>query len=337
MKDKSWKVYLHVSKVDGRIYCGITSQRIQQRWQYGSGYKGCAYFANAIRKYGWDNFHHIILMRNGTKEDAMLLEKAIILMCNLQNPNFGFNIDDGGKGGSVISEDGKKRLHDAFYRSASPNARKVVLFDYSSGTRVRTFDCASDCADFLNLKPSSLARYLKPDSIAFRNKYFIRYEDDVHGIKTLLTVDELKEKYKYIGRSLKINQYSLDGKYIQTFRSIVEASEKTNAMRSEISACATAKPDGNTGKKSAGGYMWRYYTGDTSDIAPIHKSRTVPVSQVDLNTGKPIATFDTIADAARANGIKRCVIKNALTSKSHYGKGFLWFYLHKPTDSPGAE
>lgn len=336
-KEKKWKVYLHVSKIDGRIYCGITSQKIQQRWHYGNGYKGCSYFERAINKYGWDNFHHIVLMRNGTKDDALLLEKAIVLMCNLQNPNYGFNICDGGTAGSEISEEGKKRLHDTFYRSASPNARKVVLFDYSTGNKLMTFDCMSECADFLNIKLSSLSRYLKPDSNAFRQKYFIRYADDVQDINTLLNIDELKEKYKYIGRSLKINQYSLDGKYIRTFRSIVEASEETSASRPEISSCAIANPKGNNSKKSAGGFMWRFYTGDTSDIEPIFKERNVPVKQVNIETGDTISVYRTIADAAKANGIKRCVISNAVNSKSHYGKGFLWFRTKLSSIDPGVE
>lgn len=334
-KEKDWKVYLHVSKLDGRMYCGITSQTIQQRWQYGMGYKNCTHFSRAIKKLGWDNFHHIVLMRGGTKEEAAELERTIVRICKLQDPNYGFNISDGGNVGNKISEEGIQRLHDTFFRSASPRSRKLVLFDYSTGKKLQTFDCMSDCAEFLNITISSLERHVKPDDPSFRKKYFVRYMDDVQDAEYLLNIDEIKEKYKYTGRALKINQYSLDGKYIATYRSIREVSAETGALSSEISACARRNPTGNHGKKSSGGYMWRYYAGDTSDIEPISRVNLISVEQIDIKTGDIIGTYGTISEAAKANGIQRSAIKNALTSKSHYGKGFYWKLIESNPNQPG--
>lgn len=329
-----WKVYVHVSKLDGRMYCGITSQTLIDRWEYGNGYKGCIHFNNAIKKYGWDSFDHIVLMPAGTKAEAEELEETIIRCCHLQDERYGFNISDGGYSGTGISEEGKARLHDAFYRSASPMAKKLVMFDYD-GKRIKTFGCLTDCADFLGIKIASLYNYIKPGSKPFRKKYFIRYYEDVHDVETLPDHKELIDKYQYRLYAKKVNQYSLDGKFIKTYKSIISASEETGTMRSEISSVASAASKNNYGKKSAGGFQWRYFNGDTSDIEPFRFKTAIAVSQIDAVTQRIINSFSTIADASRATGISYSVINHAVHSKSHIGKGFLWKVLNQSDSLPG--
>ena len=57
-------IYLHRNKINNKVYIGQTIQSPEERWKNGNGYKGCYYFYNAIQKYGWDNFEHIILEQN---------------------------------------------------------------------------------------------------------------------------------------------------------------------------------------------------------------------------------------------------------------------------------
>lgn len=319
-----WKVYLHVSKLDGRMYCGVTSQSLIDRWSYGKGYKGCSHFDRAIKKYGWDSFEHVVLLAAGTKEEANELEETIIRCCHLQDSHYGFNISDGGYSGTGISDEGKARLHDAFYRSASPLSKKLVMFDYD-GKRIRTFDCMTDCADFLGIKIASLYNYIKPDSKPFRKKYFIRRYEDVHDVEILPDHKALLEKYEYRLYCKKVNQYSLDGKFIKTYKSLIAASKETGVERSEISAVVSAtKKQNNYGRKSAGGFQWRYYDGNTSDISSTSYSAQISVVQIDKSTGKALNTFETISKAAEATGIKYGAIRNAVHSKSHYGKGYIW-------------
>lgn len=49
-----------------------------------------------------------------------------------------------------------------------------------------------------------------------------------------------------------VEQYSLDGKYIQTFNSIIEASAKTGASDRHISCVCKGK------RKTTGGFIWKY-------------------------------------------------------------------------------
>ena len=57
-------IYIHINKINNKVYIG-QSHNIQKRWMP-SNYKGCTKFYNAIKKYGWDNFQHKILIDNLT-------------------------------------------------------------------------------------------------------------------------------------------------------------------------------------------------------------------------------------------------------------------------------
>ena len=88
-------VYVHISPTN-KLYFGITSRKVTVRWKDGNGYGGCPHFYNAIQKYGWDNFKHIILLENLTKEVACECEKYLINKYNTTNPEYGYNISFGG-------------------------------------------------------------------------------------------------------------------------------------------------------------------------------------------------------------------------------------------------
>lgn len=90
-----YSVYMHKNKINQKVYIGLTKQEPQTRWRAnGEGYKSQKKFWNAIQKYGWDNFEHIILKTNLTAKDASDLEKQLIKIFNsIEN---GYNADCGG-------------------------------------------------------------------------------------------------------------------------------------------------------------------------------------------------------------------------------------------------
>ena len=83
--NKNWVVYAHKNKINKKIYIGITGQKPERRWRNGQGYKTSTYFYNAIQKYGWDNFEHIILQFNLTQQEAEEKEKYYIQKYNTLN------------------------------------------------------------------------------------------------------------------------------------------------------------------------------------------------------------------------------------------------------------
>lgn len=64
MADKTWTLYCHKNKENGKRYYGITCQLPEQRWMNGYGYAAHLPIGRAIRKHGWSNFEHIIVMDN---------------------------------------------------------------------------------------------------------------------------------------------------------------------------------------------------------------------------------------------------------------------------------
>lgn len=99
-KDKSsrtYYVYVHINKINGKRYYGITSQLPRERWKHGSPYKSQKKFYNAILKYSWDNFEHIVLYSGLSHKEAADIEKALIAEFRTTENAYGYNVSIGGE------------------------------------------------------------------------------------------------------------------------------------------------------------------------------------------------------------------------------------------------
>ena len=74
----NYTIYMHKNKINGKVYIGQTCQNPIKRWDNGRGYETSSRFYNAILKYGWDNFDHIILYSNLSLEEANIIEEKLI-------------------------------------------------------------------------------------------------------------------------------------------------------------------------------------------------------------------------------------------------------------------
>ncbi len=108
-KDRRYFVYMHVNKINGKRYVGITGRKKpEQRWgRNGKGYQNSQRFYNAIKKYGWDNFDHLILYENLTEEKAKEKEIELIAKYKANDAAHGYNITAGGDDCSHICLRGK--------------------------------------------------------------------------------------------------------------------------------------------------------------------------------------------------------------------------------------
>lgn len=95
---KTYSVYQHINKMNGKSYIGMTGRDPIQRWgTNGSHYISSPHFYAAIQKYGWDSFEHIILATNLSKKEACDMEIDLIKKLQTDKPEFGYNCTSGGE------------------------------------------------------------------------------------------------------------------------------------------------------------------------------------------------------------------------------------------------
>lgn len=221
-KIKIYSVYKHVCP-DGRVYIGLTSQKPMARWQGGNGYKGNSYFTRAIKKYGWENFEHVILAENLNEHDAKAMEIGLISFYRSNERKYGFNISSGGesKKGTTISDWQKQRISEASKgRFVSEETRKKL----SKASRKTWSD-----VDF--------KQKMREKNLGEKNPQF--------GVKRT-SAEKLRRGAK------PILQYDMDGNFIAEYISCHEASEKTGVCRDLIGKCCRGI------YKQGRGFIWRY-------------------------------------------------------------------------------
>jgi group I intron endonuclease len=136
MTEKKFCVYKHVFP-NGKLYFGITSKAPNKRWQNGTGYdsKHQPVVYNAIKKYGWENIKHIIMVDNISYSEACEKEQALIKKyktnCKRYGNDYGYNMTDGGEGtlGHKVSKETKLKMSKARTGKTGkncPNSRKVI-------------------------------------------------------------------------------------------------------------------------------------------------------------------------------------------------------------------
>lgn len=105
---KTYCVYIHINRSNNKTYVGQTDN-LTRRWRNnGIEYEKCPYFYHAIEKYGWNNFDHIVLISNLTKEEADKYEQFYIDYYHSRYNENGYNIREGGSHGALAEETKEK-------------------------------------------------------------------------------------------------------------------------------------------------------------------------------------------------------------------------------------
>ena len=174
-------VYAHVNKQNGKMYIGITNN-VQRRWEYnGIAYKNCAHFWNAINKYGWDCFEHMVLIDNISFSIACEMEIYLIKKYNTVNQ--GYNISLGGTGTKIRS-------------------KPVYQYDLK-GNFIRSWDNPSLAEDYYDITPCAIHETSTLKSIGgfqWSFEYFERMPPYETHNKRYIT---------------SIYQYDIDGSFIK--------------------------------------------------------------------------------------------------------------------------
>lgn len=189
----NYYLYAHVNKINYKIYIGITSKKPKYRWDNGNGYVNCTYFYKAIKKYGWDNFEHIVLAKNISKEFALKLEKFYIKKCNSHNEKYGYNCTTGGDFPMIRPETSNKKRKSMLNKNKGKNSPlSKPVFCLETGKK---FDCLKQVSEILNIDSSSVSRVCKGKSITAGGLHWL-YEEDYLKLTDIERQNIILKKHK---------------------------------------------------------------------------------------------------------------------------------------------
>ena len=135
MEERAYVVYLHINLKNKKVYVGITNQDVHKRWKNGHGYTKCKKFYNAVLKYGWSNFEHLVICKTN-KDRALLLEKTLVKY--YKDRGLSYNITEGGENsipsmlGRHHTKEAKEKISNAGKRPSSKE-KKIKISIANSG------------------------------------------------------------------------------------------------------------------------------------------------------------------------------------------------------------
>ncbi len=145
-----------------------------------------------------------------------------------------------------------------------------------------------------------------------------------------LTSSQVRNKTIQRNKSMKkpVNQYDLDGRYIQTYESI-------DYVKKHVDGCSSigaVLSDKISTAKTAGGFQWAYDTGDHTNIEPVTPNRKLrPVLQINPEDLSIIAEYSSLAEAKRILGKPRAHIEQVCKGHRKSCLNCYWAYKDDET------
>lgn len=144
--------------------------------------------------------------------------------------------------------------------------------------------------------------------------------------------DSIKNGYNMIpggsngagfAKGKEVQQFTMDGQFIATYSSALQAAEKTGLSHTNICACCREE------LFHVGGFQWKY-TSSNKEIRPLNNPKNLQRSiiQYTLN-GSFIREYDSLAEASKFTNIHKSSISNVCNGKSHTAGGYRWAYKDK--------
>lgn len=246
----NYTVYMHESP-SAKKYIGITSLPPSKRWEGGKGYQHNEYFSRAIKKYGWENFKHIILFDKLSKEEAEVIERELIKQYKTNDHEFGYNLTDGGEVGKKHSQDSIKKMSLAKKGKYLGENNPHYGISHSPETRKKISEKLKGM--FAGEKNINYGKHMTEEqknkiSAARSGKHYPKLSEAIKNSKKL---NEIRNK-----RRMAIDQYTIAGEYVRTWECAPLASiELLGHSKGQANICSCA----NGRLRTAYGYKWKYH------------------------------------------------------------------------------
>lgn len=158
------RIYVHKNKINGKCYVGQSIRKnVKERWRRGKGYIESPHFYKAIKKYGWDNFEHIILPEiYSNHEDLNKAEIEMIAECNSYNN--GYNLTLGGEGRNSSHSYKLSKEHKAKISAALKGKKKSAETRAKMSTAQKNRELSEEAKD--NIRAAQLGRKMSEETKA---------------------------------------------------------------------------------------------------------------------------------------------------------------------------
>lgn len=288
---RTFYIYKSTNKLNGKSYIGQTVNYRTRVWQHRRCYeKEDCKFHEAIQKYGFDNFDWEVLETCQDFGEAIRLEKYYIE--KFDSCRNGYNMNKGGVGGF--------------------NARAIVCLTLD-GVFVKRYDSAEDAEKEDGFYSSDVLVSCKNKHRTCK-KHIFMFEDEYLRYGAREYIKPGSEKMK------TIIQCDKNGNFMNKYKSVQEASQKTNVRRSTISGVLTGT------YKSAGGYIFVYEKDfPVKDLTKyVKRKKGRKIAQVDIISGEIIKVFDRISDAGKELGVSYKSIHKVVDLPDRTAYGYKW-------------
>lgn len=302
-------IYLITNNITKKQYVGQTRQTIKKRF-----YQHCydankmtsnMYIHKSIRKYGKEYFsiEELKCIECSNKKELICnlnsLEKYYINLYHTEIPN-GYNLSSGG--------------------NATPNYLTCKVDEYElNGTFVRTHNSLQDAALSVGTVYNCAILKCCKGKSKFAFQRIWRYHGEPFNKFPIPSLSIADREYK----RTPVDQYSIDGKYIQSFSSASEAIESisnSSINSKHIPECCNGKLN------TAYGYVWRF-KGEPFNKYTNKDNRLSSCSQYSMNN-EYIRSFNSVTEACKYIGkdpnISRTSIISCCAGRQKSAYGYIW-------------
>lgn len=305
--NKQWCVYLHVNKVNQKVYVGRTCKKPEYRWNNGKGYFLQKHFWYAIQKYGWENFSHNIVADGLSDSESADLEKQLISEYQSMDPRNGYNQTAGGEG--MLG-----------WHHTSASKEKIRLSNHTRliSDETREKQSKAHQGKYVGEKNPFYGKTHSQDIKRQISESATKRWNDADNRKKMIKVLRSETRTKKISESKK-NLWK-DPAYRGSMKKIMNSAE----YREKISRA-------NKGRKHTAEELEKMKNHSTGEKNPMYgkcgsdNPNAISVIQCSKD-GKELQRFGSIVEAATQTGISNGSIGQCCRGKLKTAGGYRWKY-----------
>lgn len=363
MKSETFDVYKITDLTNNKIYVGGTTSGLSTRFRLHvnkAETNPSTPLQKAIAEKGKDKFKIELLEMCDNLEQLNEREIYWIATLSATNPEIGYNDNIGG-GIVRMSEETKAKIGD-LHRGKMSEKRKAVLQYNLKGEFVKEYPSLTEAATDNNITRDTILRVINKEATypTMSNPYIWDYKDNFTTVPIALNIlDYYKDpNYKVVmnescvearirsnkevkdGNFAKlargVDQYTVDNKFIKSYRSISEASKETGISATSIRTYINDPEYFNRLKnKAKAKFIWKVSSNaeQISKEEVLLKAATKNSKKINKYncSGNLVKTYSGIVVASKEEHIDTKTIRKAILSNSPY-RGYYWGYAEKITN-----